>query len=325
MARWKLVLGLIALCGLAVAPTVGFAQKYPEKPVRLIVPFGPGGLADVSMRIVAEQLSKRMGQQFVVENRPGAGGIAAANEALKGPADGHTLILISNGTAIAEALFEKLPYNTVKDFAPISTVAWFDVLLLTNPSSPYKSVKDVVAAARAKPGTIKIGAINPGSTQNLTAQLFKSLAKIDANIIAYKTSPEVVAALVRGDIEVGVDIYAAMKAAVDGKQIRAIAVTGTKRNATFPNVPTVQESGIAGFEVLGWNAIFTKAGTPAPVVQALNKEIVALTKDAEVIKKFKDLGLEAGATTPQVIAKRLSDDIKKWGDVIQKAGIPKQK
>lgn len=320
-----LIKSVLAVAAFALAASPALAQKYPEKPVRIVVPFGVGGLADVSMRIVADQLSKRMGQQFVVENRPGAGGIAAANETLKAPADGHTLILISNGTAIAEALFEKLPYNTVKDFAPISTVAWFDVLLFTNPSSPYKSVQDVTAAAKAKPGTIKIGAINPGSTQNLTAELFKATAKIDANVIAYKTSPEVVSAVVRGDIEVGVDIYAAVKASVDSNQVRAIAVTGSSRNGTFPNVPTVKESGLPDYEVLGWNAIFAKAGTPQPIIQALLKEITALVGSQEVKDKFRDLGLEAGATTPEQIGKRLADDIKKWSDVIAKAGIEKQK
>jgi tripartite-type tricarboxylate transporter receptor subunit TctC len=320
-----LIKSVLAVAALALAASPAQAQKYPEKPVRIVVPFGAGGLADVSMRIVAEQLTKRMGQQFVVENRPGAGGIAAASEVTKAPADGHTLILISNGTAIAEALFEKLPYDSRKDFAPISTVAWFDVLLLANPSSPYKSVQDVMAAARAKPGMIKIGAINPGSTQNLTAELFKATAKIDANVIAYKTSPEVVAAVVRGDIEVGVDIYAGVKGAVDGNQVRAIAVTGTTRNGALPNVPTVKESGLPDYEVLGWNALFAKAGTPAPILQALQKEIAALVGTQEVKDKFRELGLDAGATTPEVIGKRLADDIKKWSDVIAKAGIEKQK
>ena len=169
---------------LALALTLGVVgsaaaqSKYPDRPVRVIVPFGAGGLADVSIRLVAEKLSKNMGQQFVIENIPGAGGIAAANEVLKAPADGHALIVISNGTAISEALFAKLPYSTVKDMAPVSTVAWFDMMAVTNAKGPYNTMQDFVAAARAKPGALNIGTINPGSTQHLSAELLKSLAKV---------------------------------------------------------------------------------------------------------------------------------------------------
>mgnify|MGYP002632422827 CR=1 FL=1 len=233
--------------------------------------------------------------------------------------------MISNGTAISEALYEKLPYSAVKDMAPISTVAWFDLMLLTNPSSPYKTLKDFVAAAKAKPGSLNVGTINPGSTQNLSAELFKSVAKIDVNLIPYRTSPEVLGALVRGDIAMGIEAYTALKAAVVGGQARAVAVTGETRNSALPDVPTVKEAGIADYDVTGWNALFVKAGTPPAIVAQLNKEIVAITQMPDIKSKFADLGIDAKATTPKQMGDRLAADIAKWSAVIEKAGIPKQK
>ena len=317
-----------AIVGFAGMAPVNEAQgqavaKYPERPVKVIVPFGAGGLADVSIRFVAERLSKNMGQQFVIENVPGAGGIAAANELAKAPADGHTLIVISNGTAISEALFAKLPYSTERDMAPVSTVAWFDMMAVTSAKSPYKTLKDFVSAAQAKPGALNIGTINPGSTQNLSAELLKSLGKVDAQIVAFKNTPDVVVSLLRNDIGLAIDAYTALKGQVDSGELRALAVTGVTRNPSLPNVPTFAEAGVAGYDVTGWNALFVKAGTPAPIVDRLAKEIAAVTAMDDVKKKYLELGIVAGSTTPDVLGKRLKDDIGKWKGVIEKAGIKK--
>lgn len=321
-ARVARLVPVAAFVAIAAIPGSGWAQgKYPERPVKVIIPFGPGGLADVSIRFIAERLSKNMGQQFVIENVPGAGGIAAANELAKAPADGHTLIVISNGTAISEALYAKLPYSTERDMAPISTVAWFDLMAVTNAKAPYQTLKDFVSAAQAKPGALNIGTINPGSTQNLSAELFKSLGKVDAQIVPFKTTPDIVVSLLRNDIGLAIDSYTAIKGQVDSGELRALGVTGVTRNPSLPNVPTFAEAGVAGYDVTGWNALFVKTGTPAPIVERLNKEIAAVTATDEVKKKYLELGIVAGSTTPEIMAKRLKDDIAKWNGVIDKAGI----
>jgi tripartite-type tricarboxylate transporter receptor subunit TctC len=314
---------IVGLAGLVPAGKAQAQAKYPERPIKVIVPFGAGGLADVSIRFVAERLSKNLGQQLVIENIPGSGGIAAANELAKTPADGHTLIVISNGTAISEALFAKLPYSTAKDMAPVSTVAWFDMMAVTGSKKPYKTMKDFIAAAHAKPGALNIGTINPGSTQNLSAELLKSLAKVDAQIVPFKATPDIVVSLIRNDIDLAIDSYTAIKGQVDSGELRPLAVTGVTRNPSLPNVPTFAEAGVTGYDVTGWNALFVKAGTPKPIVDRLAKEIAAVTAMDEVKKKYLELGIVAGSTTPDVIGKRLKDDIAKWSDVIAKAGIKK--
>jgi tripartite-type tricarboxylate transporter receptor subunit TctC len=259
----------------------------------------------------------------VIENVPGAGGIAAANELAKAPADGYTMIVISNGTAISEALFAKLPYSTARDMAPISTVAWFDLMAVTNAKGPYKTLQEFTAAAKAKPGSQNIGTINPGSSQNLAAELYKSLAKVDAQIVAYRSTPEVVTSVLRSDVGLAIDSYTAIKGQIDSGDLRPLAVTGVTRNPSLPSVPTFAEAGVTGYDVTGWNALFVKAGTPADIVARLNKEITAVTQIQEIKDKFLDLGIVAGATTPEVMGKRLKDDIAKWADVIEKAGIKK--
>jgi len=298
------------------------AQTFPDKPIRLIVPFAAGGLADITMRIVGEKLSERLGQRIVIDNRPSGGGIAAAQAVAQSPADGYTLIVLTNGTAISVSLYKALPFDPVKDFVPISSVAYFDLVLLVDGKSPIKNVKDLLATARSMGGKMNIGTINPGSTQNLSAELFKSVAGIDALIVPFRSSPEVQTALLRGDITVGFESYAALKGAIDDGQLRAIATSGTNRS--LPNIPTVKESGVSNYEVVGWNAIFAPAGTPADVVAKLNKGINEVVALPEVKQRILDLGTEPRAGTPQEILARLQSDIKKWGAVIEQAKIEKR-
>ncbi|HWM49517.1 MAG TPA: tripartite tricarboxylate transporter substrate binding protein [Xanthobacteraceae bacterium] len=298
------------------------AQTFPDKPIRLIVPFAAGGLADITMRIVGEKLSERLGQRIIIDNRPSGGGIAAAQAVAQSPADGYTLIVLTNGTAISVSLYKALPFDPVKDFVPISSVAYFDLVLLVDGKSPIKNVKDLLATARSMGGKMNIGTINPGSTQNLSAELFKSVAGIDALIVPFRSSPEVQTALLRGDITVGFESYAALKGAIDDGQLRAIATSGTNRS--LPNIPTVKESGVPNYEVVGWNAIFAPAGTPADVVAKLNKGINEVVALPEVKQRILDLGTEPRASTPQEILARLQTDIKKWGAVIEQAKIEKR-
>jgi tripartite-type tricarboxylate transporter receptor subunit TctC len=314
------------MCGLAAAAAqvqpAAAQGKYPDRPIRFVVPFAPGGLADITMRIVGEKLGDRLGQRIVIDNRPSGGGVAAAQAVAAAPADGYTLMVLANGTAISVSLFKALPFDPVKDFMPISSVAWFDILLLVNNASPIKTLPDLLAAAKARGSQTNFGTINPGSTQNLSAELFKSVAGIDAQIVPFRSSPEVQVALLRNDIAVGFESYAALKAGIDDKQIRAIASSGTTRS--LPDVPTAREAGLPNYEVVGWNALFAPAGTPRQIVDLLNKEINAVVAMPEVRDRIRELGTEARASTPEEIGAKLQADIRKWAAVIETAGIEKR-
>ncbi|AOB32662.1 hypothetical protein AKI39_20845 [Bordetella sp. H567] len=312
------LLGGVLTAALAAAPTA--QARYPEQPIRFIIPFGPGGLADISMRLVAQKMGERYGEKIIVENRPGAGGIVAGTATLNAAHDGYTFIAFSNGTAISKSLF-KLPYDPVKDFTPVSTVAYFDLILLTKAKGPLHSMADVLAQAKTRP--IVLGTINPGSTQNLSAELFKSTSKLNASIIPFKTTSDVVAALIRGDVDVAFESYAAVKGIVDAGQIAPIATTGTQRSAWLPNVPTVRESGL-DYDVTGWNAIFAAKGVPDEAVKVMNAQLNEVLQMPEVKQRFRDLGTEAKGSTPEEIGATLRADIDKWGKVIQQAGIQRQ-
>ena len=317
--------GALAAAGAALSARGAFAEDaYPSRPIHVIVPFGPGGLADVTVRIAAEQMKSLLGQPIVIENHPGAGGIAAASAALKGGPDGYSLIVLSNGTTIATSLFSHLPYNPQTQFTPISTVAWFDLILFTNVNSPYKSVKELLDDARKKPGSLNIGTVNPGSTQNLAADLFQSVTGIKSVIVTYRTSPEVQTALMRGDIGLAIESYTAFAGAIHNASIRPIAVTGPERNPALPNVPTLKEQGVEHYDVTGWNALYAPAGTPPAVIDRLQAAVVKVTAMAGVKQRFATLGTIARSTTPGEMASIFEADRKKWAAVIAQAGIPKE-
>ena len=297
---------------------------YPNRPVRIIVPYGPGGIADTTMRIVAERLSFKLGQQFIVDNRPGAGGIVAAKAVASSPPDGYVLELTGNGTAISAALFKQLPFDVVRDFTPIGITAFFDLVIVTKADGRLRSVGDIVAAARANPGKLNFGSIAPGSTQNLSAELFKSVADINAAVVTYRTSPELVTGLLRGDIQVGFEYYAGVNAAIRDAKLMAVATTGAHRTPALPAVPTVRESGLAGYVVESWNALSGPAGMPDDVVRLLNRAVNDVLKMPEVQEKAKLFGMEARGTTPEEMRSRLLADIEKWAAVIEKAGLERQ-
>lgn len=309
---------------LAAPPRARAESDYPSRPVTLIVPYGPGGVADVGMRILADKLSARLKQQFVVENRPGAAGIVAAQAGAAATADGYTLLMTGNNTAIAEALFKKLPYNILTDFASVSTAAFFDLLIVTRGGSPLKSVHDVIAAAQANPGKLNIGTINPGSTQNLAAELFLSTAGIKVAIVPFRTSPDMAGALLRGDIDIAFEFYAALGGQLADKKVVALASTGAKRTAYLPDVPTVMESGIKDYDVASWNGLSVPAATPKPVIATLNQAMKDVIPDPSVQAKASQMGMAMRSSTPAEMTERMKADIAKWGAVIEKAGIPKR-
>jgi tripartite-type tricarboxylate transporter receptor subunit TctC len=319
----------LAHCALAAALVIGavpaLAQgKYPDKPVRVILPFGAGGVADITTRLVADKLGEKLGQRFVVENNAGGGGIAAARAVMQAPADGYTLAVFSNGTAVSVNLFKSLPFDPIKDFAPVSAMAYFDLVFVTNATGPYKTLGDFIKAAKEKPGQLNVGTIAAGSSQNLGAELFKSVTGLDFVIVPFKTSGEVLVGLERNDVQMASEFYAALRGGLDAKKFIPVAVSGLKRGEYLPEAPTAKEAGVANFEVASWNAIFAPAGTPADIVATLNKALIEVLSDPDVRKKALELGIEARGSTPQEIQDRLKADIVKWGDVIDKAKIEKR-
>jgi tripartite-type tricarboxylate transporter receptor subunit TctC len=313
----------LAFLLIAANPAAALA-KYPDRPVRIVVPFAAGGVADSTSRIVAEKLSEKLGQRFYVENQPGAGGIIAARQALGATADGYTLILLTNGTAVSVSLFEKLPFDPVKDFTPVSSLGFFDFAFVTNASSGFRTLGDFVAAAKGRPGALNVGTINVGSTQNLSAELFKTAAGIDFTLVPYRGNHEAEVALLQGGLSLVIDSYSVLQGnIVDGK-LKALASSGASRSESTPDLPTVQESGIAGYDVVSWNALFARTGTPVDVIKTLNDALQEVLGDAETKKKMLALGIEAKAGTPEAIEDRLKSDIDKWRAVIEKAHIPKQ-
>jgi tripartite-type tricarboxylate transporter receptor subunit TctC len=316
------IVGWTILCVVGATP-LSAQFDYPTRPVQLIVPYGPGGVADVGMRLLTDALTARLRQPFVVENRPGAGGIVAAKAGAAAAPDGYTLLMTGNNNAISASLFKSLPYNVLTDFAATSTVSFFDLLIVTSAESPLKSLGDVVKTARANPGRINIATTNPGSTQNLAAELFKSSAGITATIVPFRTSPDLSTALMRGDVDVAFEFYAAMQGLIADKKVVALASTGPKRAPYLPDVPTVQESGIKDFEVVSWNGIAVPAATPQPVVGILVRAINEVLPNPELQAKAAKLGMEMRASTPQAMTERMKSDIAKWAAVIDKAGIPK--
>jgi tripartite-type tricarboxylate transporter receptor subunit TctC len=316
--------------GLAIAAVTGSLSvasaqsKYPDKPVRIILPYGPGGVADVTMRLVAQKLTERMGQNFLVDNRPGAGGIIAAKATLSYPPDGYTFYLGGNGTAISQTLFKSLPYKVLTDFTPVTALAQFDMLLATKADSARDTVQKVVAYAKANPGKMNFGTVATGSTQNLSAELFKMLTGAEATIVTFRTTPDLVTAIIRGDIDVGFDFFAAFRPTLASKQIKIIATSGEHPNAELPGVPTVKDSGYPEYLVTSWNGLQAPAGVSTAIVKKINEEVNIVLAMPDIKARMAELGMEPMINTPEQVGERMANDIKKWAVVIEKAGIPKQ-
>ncbi|MGB8604379.1 Bug family tripartite tricarboxylate transporter substrate binding protein [Bradyrhizobium sp.] len=298
--------------------------KYPNKAVRVVLPFAAGGVADITARIIAERLGGKLGGRFYVENQPGAGGIAAARTVISSPPDGHTLALLSNGTAISVSLFSNLPYDPLKDFVPISSLGFFDFIFATNSDSEFKTLADFISAAKATPGALNVGTINVGSTQNLSAELLKTAADVDFVIIPYRGTPDLLVSTMQGNLALMIDSYSSMKGNLADKKIRALASSGPVRSESTPDIPTLQEGGVANYDVVSWNALFAPAGTPPEIVKTLNQALREILAEMDVKKRLLELGIEAKASTPDEISARLKSDIEKWRKVIEKAGIQKQ-
>ena len=299
------------------------AGDYPRQPIRILVPYGPGGAGDMTIRLLANKLSQNLKQPFVIENRPGAGGIAAMRAVLSAPADGYTLGEMGNGQAISMSLFQSLPYNMLKDFTQISVAANFAMLLVVPPTSPYKTVRDVIDAARKAPGKLNLGAINPGSTQNLSAYLFQQVSEAEFTIVTYRTTPDLVTALLRGDVDLGFDYFAGLESTIGPDKLRVIATSGEVRDPLLKDVPTAKESGLPAYVVTSWNGVGAPAGVPAEIITALSAEIRRALAAPDVAERMLRLGLQARGSTPEEMRNRMAADAARWREVIEKAGIPK--
>ena len=322
-----------ALCGVLSASVAspGFAQQpFPSRPIRIIVPFGAGGLADVTTRIVGEAMAADLGQPVVVVNQPGANGLTAAKAVLSSLADGHTLALLTNGTAVAAATVRNPGFDAETDFAPVSLFGTFDFVFLVAGKRRFASLGAILDDARRFPGKLTIGTISAGSSQHLSAVLFKSLAGIDATIVPFRTSPDVLTALIRDDVQLAIDGYAAAQALLGDGQLRAVATSGLVRSPVLADVPTATESGVAGFDVTSWNGLFAPRGTPPAAVDRLTTSVAAAFSQKSVRRRLLELGITPACGDggpcgglPQEAGARLSADIKKWLMVAEKAGISK--
>jgi tripartite-type tricarboxylate transporter receptor subunit TctC len=320
--RRRLTVGVIAAATLAAAPLAATAQAaYPSRPINLIVPFSAGGTTDILARIVGEAIKKELGQPVIVDNRAGAGGNIGGALAAKAAPDGYTLFMGTVGThAINASLYKKMPFDHVKDFAPLTRVAMVPNLLVAHPSRPYKNVRELIAYARANPGKVNFGSSGNGSSIHLSGELFNTLAKVDMIHVPYKGSAPAVTDLVGGQIDLMFDNMPSAIQHVRSGRLKALAVTTAKRSPELPDVPTIAEAGVPGYEATSWFGMFAPAATPAPIVARLNAALVKALADPEVKKKFAEQGAEALGETPAQFASFIRAETAKWSQVVKASG-----
>ena len=318
-----------ALGALVAAPfltRLSWAEEgYPSRPVRLMIGYAAGGTADISMRILGPLLAERLGQPVVIENRGGAGGIAASQAVLSLPADGYTLLLAASGNfGISPVLFKSLPFDAVKDFDMVAQAAQFDYVFAVAARSELKSMKDIVDFAKANPGKLNIGTVQVGSAQFFAAEFFKSIAGISAVTIPFRTTGEVLSAVRGGDVHVMVETIAPIVGQVNGGVLRALGVTGSAAFPALPDALPISQNGVPGYVVTGWNGLAVRAGTPEGVVQRINRELAVILERDDVKKRFAELGTVARYDTPQAMRALQAADLEKWGGVMRTSRLEKQ-
>ena len=311
------------LIGLTFA-SFAFGQSFPSKPIRLVVPFGPGGVADITARSVAPEVSKGLGQQIVIENKPSAGGAVAGQDVARSAPDGYTLLLINNGTAVSKALFKSLPYDPERDFEMISTVGFFPLVIMSDSKSPFKGIQDAVSEFKKSPGKYNVGTIGIGSTQHLAAELFKSVTGTNFQTVPYKATGEVVTAAKSGDAAVIFEFLAPMTSHIKSGNLRPLAITTAKRFPTLPDVPTAIEAGIRGYDVASWNGLAAPAKTPRAVIDRIHQELAKAIGNPDVQKRLSELGVEGRTNTPEEMRKFFAAETQRWSKVVETAKIPKQ-
>ena len=298
------------------------AQSYPSRPVRVLVAYAPGGGADFVARSTSLKLQERLGQQFVVDNRGGASGIIGTDLAAKAPGDGYTLLLGQTGAnALNVVLFKKLPYDQVTDFAPIMQVTTYPYIIALHPSIPAKNLQEFIALARSRPGDLKYGTPGPGSSAHLAVELFSRAANVKLTHVPYRGSGPAVMDTLAGQISLTFGDVAATTQFVVAGRLRAVAVTGAKRLPLLPNVATVQESGLPGFDASAWHGYFAPAGTPRETINKLYTELRAVLRSPDIQQRYAQDGLDIVASTPEEFSAYVKQEIQKWGKVVADAGI----
>ena len=297
------------------------AQQYPSKPVRIVVPFGAGGPADIYARYLAQRLQEPMGQSFVVDDRPGAGSIIGSDLVAKSPPDGYTLLLMSNTHTVNESLVPKKPFALMKDFAPIAPINYSDLVLVVHPSVPAKSIKELIALAKAKPNGLNYASSGTGTPYHMAGELFKAMAGVQIVHIPHKGSGEARTSVMSGQVEMMLDAITTMAPMARAGRVRALGTTGLKRSTVLPDVPTISEAGVKGYEATIWLGIMAPAGTPKPIIDRLNAEIGKIAARPDVKKAWNEQGAEPMAMTPAEFEKYLNADIAKWAKVVKVAGV----
>jgi tripartite-type tricarboxylate transporter receptor subunit TctC len=315
--RWLLAVA-VAL-GLILSAAV--AQDYPSRPVKILVGFGPGGLGDIVTRSVAQKLSTQLGQPFVIENMPGAGGITAAATAARSQPDGHTLLLVSGQNATAPLVFKSLPFNPSADFRMVSTLSNFDFIIVVDRASPLRSIADLVTAAKSAPGRFNFGTISSGSLQNLMSHLFVARADLKVPTVPFRTTGEAIAALLAGQVQAVIETVPGVIGQVQSGQLRALALSSDQRRPLLPDVPTVTEGGVAGYEVTSWNGFVVPARTPEGIVMRLNAEVAKVLAQPDMAKRFAELGLVTKPSSPQEMQATYDADVERWRGVIERANL----
>ena len=306
----------LTLCAVTAA-----AQGYPQRPVRLVVAVAAGGSTDVMGRLIAAKLGERIGQQVVVDNRPGGSSIIGSDIVAKAQPDGHTLLMASGSFGTVSGMFAKLPFDLEKDFAPVSLIATSPYVLVVQPSLPIKSVQDLISYGKANPGKLNYAGSTPGSLQRLAGELLKRTAGFDMTYVPYKGTGQLMPDLLGGRLQVAFDNVLILTPYIRNNTLRGIGVTSAKRSALFPELPTIAETGVPGFSAVGWFGIFSTGKTPQPVINQLNAALVAIMKDPEMRERLIKQGAEPLGGPPAELRQYLASEIAKWGKVIREAGI----
>jgi tripartite-type tricarboxylate transporter receptor subunit TctC len=313
-------LSLVAAAAATQLATSAAAEEYPVRTVKIIVPFGVGGPADIYARFIGQQLSAVLKQPFVIENRPGAGAIIGTEEVARAPADGHTLLMMSNTHTTNETLIAKKPYELMRDFVPVAPINSSDLVMVVHPSVPAKSLKEFIALAKSKPGGLHYASSGPGTPYHMAGELFKSMSKTDIVHVPHRGSGEARSAVLGGHVEMMLDAVSTMAPNVQAGKVRALGTTGPKRSNVLPDVPTVSEAGVPGYDAVIWLGIMAPTGTPQRILERLNSEINKVLRKPEVKKTWSEQGVAPLVMTPAEFGAYLRGDIAKWAKVVQVSG-----